>query len=68
MSIFQGTDFKLTNLPKNSILNKPCSRGVSGALYLQSALVGVMLYRGLSLGQLPFISGDEVWVLRNEYP
>ena len=38
--------FKLTNLQKNSILIKPCSRGVSGALYPQSALVGVMLYRG----------------------
>ena len=38
--------FKLTNLQKNSILIKPCSRGVSGALYPQSAPVGVMLYRG----------------------
>ena len=39
----------LTKHKKNSILIKPCSRGVSGALYLQSALVGVMLYRGLWL-------------------
>ena len=33
---------RLTKPSKNSILKRPCSRGVSGALYLQSALVGVM--------------------------
>ena len=59
---------ELTNRIKNSILIKPCSRGVSGALYLQSALVGVMLDRGLLLVQLPFISGVEVRVLRNGNP
>ena len=34
----------------NPSVSVPCSRGASGVLYPQSALVGVMLYRGLSLG------------------
>lgn len=38
---------QLTNGEKNDILKQPCSRGSSGALYLQSALVGVMFYGGL---------------------
>ncbi len=41
------------------------SRGDSGALYLQSATAGVMPIRGLVLVELPFISGVDVWVLRN---
>ena len=41
------------------------SRGVSGALYLQSATAGVMPIRGLYPVELPSISGVDVWVLRN---
>ena len=41
-------------------------RGVSGALYLQSAIVGVMLHRGLSFAKLPLVSGVDVWVSRGE--
>ncbi len=43
----------------------PRSRGVSGALYLQSATAGVMQNRGSFIAELPFISGVDVWVLRN---
>lgn len=42
-----------------------CSRGVSGALYLQSAIVGVILHGGLVLVKLPQVSGIETWVLRD---
>ena len=41
-----------------------CSRGASGTLYLQSAIVGVMLCRGLYLSKLPLVCGVEIWVLR----
>jgi len=34
----------LTLGDKTSILIKPCSRGVSGTLYLQSAIAGVMFW------------------------
>src|SRR5699024_11124633 len=43
----------------------PRSRGVSGALYLQSATAGVMPIRGLLSAELPFISGADVRVSRN---
>ena len=46
-------------------INYPCSRGVSGALYLQSATVGVMPIRGAFIAEQPFISGVDAWVLRN---
>ena len=36
-----------------------------GALYLQSALVGVISCPGLLDRELPCISGIDVWVLRN---
>lgn len=55
----------LTKQVAQGILKKPRSRGDSGALYLQSALAGVMLCRGYSIAELPFVSGDDVWVLRN---
>lgn len=62
----------LTNSLQTSILNKlkivikfPRSRGVSGVLYLQSALAGVIFCLGWIIVGLPFISGDDVWVLRN---
>ena len=55
----------LTNRSKKSILIRPCSRGISGPLYLKSAIAGVMSGLGLVPVWLPFISGVEVWVLRN---
>ena len=42
-----------------------CSRGVSGTLYLQSAIAGVMLRRGQRFVKLPLTSGAEAWVLRD---
>ncbi len=60
-----GGPCPLTKSQNAGILKTPCSRGSSGLLYLQSAIAGVMARRGLSFGLLPFISGDEVWVLRN---
>ena len=47
------------------VIKFPCSRGDSGALYLQSALAGVMLCLGYATVELPLVSGDDVWVLRN---
>ena len=47
------------------VIKFPCSRGDSGALYLQSALAGVMSHLGSSIAGLPLISGDDGWVLRN---
>ncbi len=44
----------------------PCSRGVSGALNLQSAIAGVMVRRGSFDLELPVVSDVDVWVLRNE--
>ncbi len=43
----------------------PRSRGVSGALYLQSATAGVMPPLRIPIAWLPCISGVDVWVLRN---
>ena len=48
-----------------TVIKFPRSRGDSGALYLQSALAGVMSYPGYVIAELPFVSGDDVWVLRN---
>ena len=45
--------------------NLRASRGGSGALYSQSAIVRVMLAFDAGLDGLPFGSGVEVWVLRN---
>ncbi len=47
------------------VINFPRSRGVSGALYLQSAIAGVISFRGFCFVRLPSISGVDVWVLRN---
>ncbi len=41
------------------------SRGDSGALYLQSALAGVMSHPGQFIVELPCVSGVDVQVLRN---
>ena len=43
----------------------PCSWGVSGALYLQSATAGVISCLGLVTVELPSISGVDVLVSRN---
>lgn len=56
---------RLTFYAKHDILKSPSSWGVSGALYQQSAIVGVMLCPGFMVVGLPFISGDDVWVSRN---
>ena len=55
----------LTSFKKVSILRIPCSRGVSGALYLQSATAGVMLCLGRFVAMPPLISDVDVLVLRN---
>ena len=47
------------------VIKLPCSRGDSGALYLQSATAGVMPNRGRIAVGLPLISDVDVWVLRN---
>ena len=44
-----------------SVQNFRTSRGGSGALYSQSAIVRVMLAFDVWLDGLPFESGDEVW-------
>ncbi len=43
----------------------PCSWGVSGALYSQSAIARVMAGLGLFLVELPLVSGVDVWVSRD---
>ena len=62
----------LTKLSKKGILETretvikfPYSRGGSGALYLQSAIVGVIFRRGRFIVKLPLISDVDVWVLRD---
>ena len=47
------------------LLRFPCSRGDSGALYLQSAIAGVLSCLGSFDEELPFISGVDIRVLRN---
>ena len=47
------------------IIKEPRSRGISGALYLQSAIAGVISGRGQFSVELPGISGVDVWVFRN---
>lgn len=55
----------LTFQGKKGILNKPCSRGGSGALHLKSAIAGVMACRGLVEQKQPGVSDADVWVSRN---
>ena len=47
------------------VIKLPCSRGVSGALYLQSAIAGVMFCLGYFLVELPLVSDVDALVLRN---
>ena len=47
------------------VIKFPCSRGDSGALYLQSALAGVISCLAHFSAELPLASGVDVWVLRN---
>lgn len=51
--------------PIKYVLKFPCNRGGSGALYLQSAIAGVLSHRGSFDGELPKVSGVDTWVLRN---
>ena len=55
----------MTKCNKTVILKSPGSRGVSGTLYRQSAIAGVISCLGFLIVKLPSISGDDVWVLRN---
>ena len=55
----------LTLLDYSYIIKTPRSWGVSGALYLQSALAEVISAFGYLLVELPFVSGVDVLVLRN---
>ena len=59
------TGWRLLIISHNQVIKFPHSRGVSGALYLQSATAGVMPIWGLYPVELPSISGVDVWVLRN---
>lgn len=54
----------LTFSPKHAKIG-PCSRGGSGALYLQSAIAGVILRRGLWFSGLPPESGVDIRVSRD---
>ncbi len=55
----------MTKSSGNVILKSPSSRGSSGALYHQSAIVGVISCRGFSIVELPFASGVDFWVSCN---
>ena len=50
---------------RETVIKFPYSRGGSGALYLQSAIVGVIFRRGRFIVKLPLVSGADVWVLRD---
>lgn len=50
----------LTTLFLKDIIKAPSSWGGSGALYLQSAIVGVISGPGYLPVELPFISGVDV--------
>ena len=47
------------------VIKFPCSRGVSGALYLQSAIAGVMTGLELIFAGLPLVSDVDIQVLRD---
>ena len=51
---------------RETVIKFPYSRGGSGALYLQSAIVGVIFCRGRFIVKLTLVSGVDVWVLRDE--
>ena len=50
---------------RETVIKFPYSRGGSGALYLQSAIVGVIFRRGRFVVRLPLKSDVDVWVLRD---
>lgn len=56
---------RLTEATYSYIIKSPRSWEVSGVLYLQSALAGVISAFGHLLVELPFVSGVEALVLRN---
>ena len=47
------------------VIKLPRSRGDSGALYLQSAIAGVMAGLELFLARLPLVSDVDIQVLRD---
>ena len=49
----------------NIVIKFPRSRGVSGALNLQSAIAGVLISLGLFLAGLPLVSDVDIQVLRD---
>ncbi len=58
----------MTSWQDNGILKTPSSRGSSGVLYHQSAVVGVISCRGLPIAELPSVSGVDSRVLRDGNP
>ena len=50
---------------RQTVSNFRAAGGDSGALYLQSAIAGVLSHRGSFDGELPKVSGVDTWVLRN---
>ena len=52
-------------MSQEHVIKLPRSRGDSGALYLQSAPAEVMPCLGSVIAELPYVSGVDVWVLRN---
>ena len=50
------------------IIKEPRSRGISGALNLQSAIAGVMFGRGLIFMEQPGVSGVDIWVFHDGNP
>ena len=65
MSVYNNIVIFVKSSKLGSGINFRTSRGGSGALYSQSAIVRVMLAFDAELDGLPFESGVEVWVLRN---
>ena len=55
----------MTKVPLAVIMIRPRSRGVSGALYLQSATAGVMPTGGCKSVKLPAVRGVEARVSCN---
>ncbi len=58
----------MTKCRDDGILKTPSSRGSSGALYHQSAIVGVISCRGLPIAELPSVSGVDSRVSRDGNP
>ena len=55
-------------IKKRIAIDFRASRGVSGTLYLQSAIAGVMFGRGLIFMEQPGVSGVDIWVFHDGNP